>query len=329
MCGLWGEARWRVTDKVWRVPGEWQYRYCRSCDVLWLDPRPKNPAEQALYPSDYITHAPPNPDLLAPRRGWIANLRLGVKIELLRRCYGYTLQCHDTWARLLGMVAAVLPLTRRWAGYTVMFLHAKNGRLLDVGCGQGTFLMLMVRLGWEGWGIEPDSVAAAYAQAQGLKVENRALEDTELEPESFDAITLHHVIEHLLDPVTALKKLTRALKPGGVLVSIHPNPDGMLARIFGPSWRGLDPPRHLVLLGPRGMADLTRKVGLQPVVWTTARNADWVARESISIRRHGDAFAYKGSFLPWLLSRVCCLLNLINGTLGEEVVLVARKPIPS
>jgi len=183
--------------------------------------------------------------------------------------------------------------------------------------------MLMARLGWEVMGIEPDPTAAAYAHSQGLKVEVGMLEEVRLEPESFDAITLSHVIEHLLDPVVSLKVLARALKPGGVLVSISPNPDGVLSRIFGPSWRELDPPRHLVLFGPRAMANLARMLGLRPIVWTTNRNANWVAQESISIKRYSNAFAYRGKLLPAML-KVFCMLFIPFG-IGEEVVLVAKK----
>lgn len=269
ICARVGEVRWEgVTDKVWHVPGEWCYRQCPSHDVLWLDPQPANFFySSTLYPVDYPTHDKPR-DLLAPRQGWIANSRLKVKCEILRHSFGYPLECRDTWAHLLGQMAAALPIIRQWVGYTVRFLHARNGRLLDVGCGNGTFLMLMAKLGWKVMGIEPDAIAARYAQDQGLEVVVGRLEDTKLEPESFDAITLSHVIEHIPDPVHVFKVLSCALKPGGVLVSISPNPCGMLSRIFGISWRALDPPRHLVLLGPRALAELSCNFGLQPIVLT-------------------------------------------------------------
>lgn len=327
ICGLQGKVRHRgITDKIWQVPGEWNWRKCHSCDVGWLDPQPLD--FKTLYPASYITHAEPD-DPLAPRRGWIANLRLGVKIEILRRAYGYDIRSANPLARLLGGMAIAFPGIRRWAGYTVRFLQAHSGRLLDVGCGNGSFLVLMARLGQEVRGIEPDPIAASYGQAKGLTIEVLPLESTVLEPESIDAITLNHVLEHLADPVGALEKLVGALKPGGLLVSISPNPDRMLAHMFGPSWRGLEPPRHLVLLGPRAVADLACKLGLRPTVWTTARNADWVARESISIRRSGNAFIYRGRWLPRLLAIVCHLLTAIDGVSGEEVVLVAQKGSPS
>jgi len=326
ICARVGEVRWvGVTDRIWHVPGEWCYRQCRSHDVLWLDPQPANFSTVAtLYPVDYPTHGKPG-DLLAPRQGWIANFRLRVKCEILRHSFGYPLECRDTWAHLLGQMASTLPIIRQWAGYTVRFLHARNGRLLDVGSGNGTFLMLMAKLGWEVMGIEPDPIAARYAQGQGLEVVVGRLEDIKFEPESFDAITLSHVIEHISDPVHVFKVLSYALKPGGLLVSISPNPCGILSRIFGTSWRELDPPRHLVLLGPRALAELSCNFGLQPIVWTGNWNADWVARESISLRLCGDAFSYRGQWFPKLLAVVLDFLTLIHRNIGEEVVLIARK----
>jgi 2-polyprenyl-3-methyl-5-hydroxy-6-metoxy-1,4-benzoquinol methylase len=185
--------------------------------------------------------------------------------------------------------------------------------------------MLMAKLGWKVMGIEPDAIAARYAQDQGLEVVVGRLEDTKLEPESFDAITLSHVIEHIPDPVHVFKVLSCALKPGGVLVSISPNPCGMLSRIFGISWRALDPPRHLVLLGPRALAELSCNFGLQPIVLTGNWNAEWVARESISLRLYGDTFRYRRRWFPKLLAIVMAFLTLIQRTQGEEVVLIARK----
>jgi len=183
----------------------------------------------------------------------------------------------------------------------------------------------MAKLGWEVMGIEPDPIAARYAQGQGLEVVVGRLEDIKFEPESFDAITLSHVIEHISDPVHVFKVLSYALKPGGLLVSISPNPCGILSRIFGTSWRELDPPRHLVLLGPRALAELSCNFGLQPIVWTGNWNADWVARESISLRLCGDAFSYRGQWFPKLLAVVLDFLTLIHRNIGEEVVLIARK----
>lgn len=325
LCNQGGEFRYTgLKDRVWFAPGEWTYRACDRCETLWLDLRPTSECFGVIYPSDYLTHGEPV-DPLSPRSGFVANLMLEVKLGVLRRAYGYALNPSKPIARLIAVVVARVPGIKRWVGYTVRFLPSRKGRLLDVGCGNGEFLLSMSKLGWEVKGIEPDMVSASLARKAGLEVYQGFVESTPLEPDSFDAITLNHVIEHLSHPVETLKKLIDALRPGGLLVSISPNPSSSLARWFGGAWRGLEPPRHLVLPGPRALVDMAKRFGLEPVVWTTSRNSEWMARESISILRHGDVKTYQGRYLPRLIAMGCKVLTIINDVLGEEVVLIARK----
>lgn len=314
-----------LKDIAWPVPGEWNCRTCADCEILWLDPRPKPQSLSIVYPEDYVTHYAPRDILFLPRLGFVDGLCLEVKLEVLRRAYGYTLISSNPTARVLGMIAAHIPNIKRWVGYTVRFLPALKGRLLDVGCGNGEFILTMSNLGWRVQGVEPDSSSASLGRKAGLEIYEGTVESVPLEPNSFDAITLNHVIEHLPDPVGTLKMLSNALRPGGWLISISPNPSGLLARWFKTSWRALDIPRHFVLLSPRALVSTSQQVGLEPLVWTTPRNTKWVSRESISISRHGDTTTYRGRHLPNLIALVSRVLTILNRELGEEVVLVARK----
>jgi SAM-dependent methyltransferase len=101
--------------------------------------------------------------------------------------------------------------------------------------------------GWEVEGLEPDPAAAARARSFGVPVVNAALEGADLAAGSFDVITMSHVIEHLHDPLGALRLCAQALKPDGVLWVATPNVDASRHKAFGRDWIGLDPPRHLVL----------------------------------------------------------------------------------
>ncbi len=326
LCHKAGEIRYKgLRDSIWPTPGEWTYRACKYCELLWLDPRPTSECFSLIYPKDYITHSEP-PDFLSPRLDLWGNIRLGVKLEVLRRAYGYPIESQSSISRFIGMFAAYIPFIKHWVGYTVRFLPARKGRLLDIGCGNGDFLITMSKLGfWQVEGVEPDSISAELGRKVGLKIYEETVESITLEPDSFGAITLHHVIEHLSDPMGVLKKLSGALCPGGLLVSISPNPIAFLARWFGGNWRGLEPPRHFVLMGPQTLANMARQLGLEPIVWTTARNSEWMARESISILRYGDIKTYKGQYLPSFIALVSKALTMVNSKLGEEVVLIARK----
>ncbi|MFN0074145.1 MAG: class I SAM-dependent methyltransferase, partial [Chloroflexota bacterium] len=83
--------------------------------------------------------------------------------------------------------------------------YVTPGRVLDVGCHIGLFLEIAQDAGWDSWGVEPSRWAADRARARGLQVIHGALEDAELAHESFDAVTMWDVIEHLTDPLGALE----------------------------------------------------------------------------------------------------------------------------
>jgi len=138
------------------------------------------------------------------------------------------------------------------------------GRVLDIGCGEGTFLAAMARRGWDAWGVEVSAEGAARAAARpGLRVFNKRLEECALEPKSFDLITLWHSIEHVPDPEALLKAAGTLLKDGGRLFLAFPSAESWDFKLFGPRWFHLDPPRHLHYFSPKTMSALLERCGLE------------------------------------------------------------------
>jgi 2-polyprenyl-3-methyl-5-hydroxy-6-metoxy-1,4-benzoquinol methylase len=132
-----------------------------------------------------------------------------------------------------------------------------GGRYLDVGSGGGLMVAAMQRLGMEAEGVEPRADAVAYCRAAGLSVRCGDLEDAQFPPESFDCMSVNHVLEHVPDPVGLLAECRRVLKPGAELVVGVPNYRSLLFGIVGWSWMGIDPPRHL----HQFTAETLRRVG--------------------------------------------------------------------
>ena len=99
-------------------------------------------------------------------------------------------------------------------------------RLLDIGCGPGTFLLVARQEGWNGEGVEPAQEAAKKAISLGLAVFSGYVKDyVASSPSPFDAIVSFEVLEHVPNPVDVLRDIRALLKPDGVLVLSVPNLD--------------------------------------------------------------------------------------------------------
>lgn len=98
------------------------------------------------------------------------------------------------------------------------------GRILDAGIGDGGFLRTAAARGWAVLGTDISAFAAARARKHhGIQVVEGALERVALPAGHFDAVHLSHVIEHVHDPVAALRNVRRSLRPGGWLIIEVPN----------------------------------------------------------------------------------------------------------
>jgi 2-polyprenyl-3-methyl-5-hydroxy-6-metoxy-1,4-benzoquinol methylase len=95
-------------------------------------------------------------------------------------------------------------------------------RLLDIGAGAAVLLEEAARLGFAAEGIDRSPANAAAARARGFAVAHAAAESLDL-AERFDVVTMLDIIEHVLDPLDVLRRVHRALKPGGDLIVYTPN----------------------------------------------------------------------------------------------------------
>lgn len=138
-----------------------------------------------------------------------------------------------------------------------------NGSLLDVGSGTGAFVHEMKERGWQVTGLEPDQGARKVAK-ESFAVE---LEDIrtffELPAESFDAITLWHVLEHVHELHGYMDQLKKLLKKEGRIFIAVPNYTSKDAAIYQEYWAAYDVPRHLYHFSPRSMSRLAARHGLK------------------------------------------------------------------
>ncbi len=337
ICAASGRPRFDgLPDLLFGAPGSWTIDECDDCRALWLNPMPV-PADIHRAYARYYTHAPAAEPAAASvateaPRGARAILR-GVKDGYLALRWGYAPGRLPAWRRWLGWLAYLTPLRRAAADAMVMYLPWRGGgRLLDVGCGDGRQLALMRDLGWAAEGVDFDAKAVVAARGRGLEVRVGALADQCYPDDSFDAVTLSHVIEHVHEPLRLLQEIRRILKPGGDLVVLTPNASGLGRRLYGAAWRGLEPPRHLTVFSPASLRLLFRQAGFAEVrIRTKVKISFGIFSESEKLLRLGHDPA-----LPTELSAStrlkCRLLQLVElgvlplwRSVGEELVGSARK----
>lgn len=135
----------------------------------------------------------------------------------------------------------------------------KKGRILDIGCGRGLFLDIMKRDGWAVTGAEFNKETASYAsEVYGIKVITESSIDT-LYDESFDVITINHVLEHSQRPAELISECKRLLKRGGLLVIAIPNIFSLQASLGNKVWFHLDLPFHINHFSEKGLSLLLNK----------------------------------------------------------------------
>jgi SAM-dependent methyltransferase len=152
-----------------------------------------------------------------------------------------------------------------------------QGRLLDFGCGGGSYLQRMHALGWRVTGLDVSATAVERIRsALGLPALVGTLPHPQLEPASFDVISMWHSLEHVHDPLTVLREARRLLAPGGRLLVAVPNIAGLPFRWFGPAWYALDVPRHLTHFTPATLEGMLRRAGFRTGPVRMVRHSDWL-----------------------------------------------------
>jgi 2-polyprenyl-3-methyl-5-hydroxy-6-metoxy-1,4-benzoquinol methylase len=193
---------------------------CSACGCLFMNPMPASDEIARFYPNQY----------------WWNSARPSVlkKVESVYR--KFALRDH---VRFITRAAA------------------SGGSLLDIGCGSGTLLGLLKERGFRVMGLDLSAEAAKIAEIQhGVQVVVDSLAEAGFAAESFDIVTLFHVLEHVSNPRDMLANVWRILRPEGVIVLQVPNIDSWQFRAFRSKWYGLDIPRHIIDYSKRSMLKL-------------------------------------------------------------------------
>jgi 2-polyprenyl-3-methyl-5-hydroxy-6-metoxy-1,4-benzoquinol methylase len=295
-CGQEGRRLYAGrSDPQTSLAGGWCVSRCSRCGTLWLDPRP-DPRDLAdLYTGDYYTHDQPLEDwdtrLIHGRSLDGASFSHRLQVDLFGRFVGTDLALRGPlFRRLLVSLMWAVPHVRDVIGGRAGWMKPRRGaRLLDVGCGGGDYLALMRFLGWDVQGVEPDPKACAAARGRfQLSVLNGDLATVDLPRASFDVVTSFHAIEHMERPFELIERGLSLLAPGGRMLIVTPNGEGLGHRLFRSTFSDLLPPRHLTIFSGKALSRKAAALGARVVECrSTARRGHTVWVDSNSIRRHG------------------------------------------
>lgn len=225
-CAVCGSA-----DAVYLwTRGEARYERCRSCGLVFENPRLDGEELRRLYSDESYYVAK---DSAMAATGY----------------ENYFEQCTH------GLIEEYFSIVKHASGM-------KTGRLLDVGSGPGNLVAHAIDMGWDAVGQEISQWACTRAREKGIPVLEGPLEDQHLPDASFDAASMFDVLEHLTDPRRTVEEIRRVLKPGGVLVIETPNIGGLFARFVYRDRSDLVKPRsHICLFSPRSIRRLMDEAG--------------------------------------------------------------------
>ena len=253
-CLLCGGSRWEplveAPDRTAKMAGKWfLVVQCQECGLCFTNPRPTQRSMTHFYREEYCAYRSVT--------------------DLDRRL--------RTWVRKLGR-----PFSNRASCRKVMPVHGR-GRLLDFGCGSGSFLWRMHQQGWEVIGVDSSESAVQRVRLEfGLPAMVGSLPHEYLKPGTFDTITMWQSLEHVHQPLEVLRAARNLLAPGGKLVLAVPNIDSLPFRWFGQAWNALDLPRHLTHFAPWTLTLLLHRAGFHPGPVRMIRRSGWL-RNSVDL----------------------------------------------
>jgi 2-polyprenyl-3-methyl-5-hydroxy-6-metoxy-1,4-benzoquinol methylase len=331
LCGSTGQMKhFGLEDKLFGAPGIWSFRQCsnNTCGLVWLDPAPL-PEELPKAYRSYYTHG-----VVETLRGntFLKEIYRKTKLAYLSRSLGYTNTESSFLPSFLAKLLFLFPGRRNDIQMEVMSLPAQaGGRLLDIGCGSGERMMKMRDLGWTVSGIDFDPKAVMTAKSLGFDVYCGSIPEVYFPSNSFDAIIMNHVIEHVPNPREVLSACERILKPGGKLALATPNSSSWGRRLFRRSWRGFEPPRHLYLFSPVSMKKALQGAGFSNMSVTTSESS-YVWKISLMLKL---GITGKGS--RTILALIRCASTFLNslqqaalffnGGIGECLFASATKDL--
>lgn len=214
-----------IRDWEFGAGGEYNYLKCNSCGVHQLQPFPSLDELKLAYPDHYTAFLGEKGD-----RGLLYRMMSWASEKMFNRSFRQ--------------------------------LIYPGCKILDVGCGNGEFLLKLGKLGASKLvGIDFSEAAVQLCNSRGIETFQGIFTDFQQEEQSFDAIFMINYIEHVLKPKDEVEQAFRLLKPGAKLIGELPNFASIDRKLFGRYWGGNHVPRHTFQYDPQSLEKLLAEAG--------------------------------------------------------------------
>ena len=304
-----------LQDKIFGAKGKWGLRQCtnKDCGLVWQNPMIAEGSISEIY-NEYYTHQN------IPQQNTKRTLKSILK-QILKSLYNHML--------------CLLWIKKIRRKYYMMGLERDvPGKLLEIGAGDGSRLLEFKKNGWDVIGQEIDSKAIGVAKRKyNIQLLNDQITDISLSHNSFDAIIMNHVLEHLLNPLEVINKCHQLLKPNGQLIFTTPNTQSLTHKVFRRAWRGLEPPRHLYLFNISSLRKLMEKsdfLAEKVSIDTFSAEAQYTVAASMELRDQKKHNATKPFSIQIVLKAILfqfsrLIISMANYRLNEFLILKAFK----
>lgn len=307
-------------DDTLSFPDIWHMHKCSSCSCICLNPRPNAKSLPNAY-KNYYTHqiATDNKELLDQ----------SFVTRLINGYLNYRFSMNRQNATKFGawFFNILLPLRMKldiYGRHVPKQLCKPGTKLLDVGCGDGSFLLKAKEMGITVYGLETDSTSQENYHKLNLNVHIGSLQTAKFEENSFDYITLNHVIEHVENPNDLLKNLHDLLKKDGTLWLGLPNPSALGITWFRGGWKGFHPPFHLLIPSQEMLKKMLIEAGFENVKFMRRGMQStglWQESKDIAMREN----LHKNNFVSKLFLIFSHFISSFSTKWGEETIVTAKR----